>query len=146
MMTIAGRNSVRFLLATAVATCLLGCGPGGPETIPIRGTVKLENGSVPTHCTVYFQPTEVADGDPLRPATANVDEEGAFEVTSFREGDGLVPGTYQVKIVYFTLRPGGNPEIESHYQEYTRVMDNLTVESGKRQAEKLDYRLPVRGS
>ena len=145
-MTIADTNSVRFVLAATVVVLLVGCGPGGPETIPIHGTVKLENGKVPGNCTVYFQPTEVADGDPLRPATANVDEAGEFEVTSFHEGDGLVPGTYQVKIVYFTLRPGGNPEIEGHWQEHTRVMDNLTVESGKRQAEKLDYRLPVRGS
>lgn len=142
MFEVSSKAPLRFLVGASFTVFLLGCGPGGPETIPIRGTVTLADGTVPKNCTVYFQPTEVAQGDPLRPATANVGEDGSFEVTSFREGDGLVPGTYQVKIVYYTLRPGGNPATESGWQSHEHLADNLVVESGKRQAEKLEYRLP----
>lgn len=130
-----------FLAGVVFAPVFTGCGPSGPETIPIRGEVTIEDGTVPSNCTVYFQPTEVPEGMPLRPATANVNGDGKFEVTSFRSGDGLVPGTYHVKIVYYTLRPGGNPEIESHWAMHTRQGDDLVVESGKRQTGKLQYRL-----
>ncbi len=134
-----------LLAALAICPLLNGCGPSGPETIPIRGVVILDDGSVPRNCTVYFQPTDVAEGVPLRPATANVGEDGAFEVTSFRSGDGIVPGTYKVKIVFYTLRPGGNPELESHWTMHTRHGDDLVIESDKRQTEKLQYQLSMTG-
>jgi hypothetical protein len=47
---------------------------------------------------VYFAPVEVAEGFPRRPGRGRFDRDGEFIITSFSESDGLVPGTYRVRV------------------------------------------------
>jgi hypothetical protein len=48
---------------------------------------------------IYFDPLTVAEGLPFRPAQGVVAEDGSFEMSTFEEGDGVVPGEYRVRIV-----------------------------------------------
>jgi hypothetical protein len=50
-------------------------------------------------------PKEVAAGMPRRPGVGKFTADGEFVVTSFNEGDGLVPGTYGVGITCYEGLP-----------------------------------------
>jgi hypothetical protein len=45
-----------------------------------------------------FQPKSVAEGVPRRPGRAKFERDGAFRVTTFDDGDGLLPGTYLINV------------------------------------------------
>ena len=92
------RCTIGGLLLAALLVPLAGCGPAGPEVVQIRGKVTYGGGEWPTSGVLYFTPAEAAPGLPLRPASAKFDTDGSFLVTSFDDGDGLVPGKYQVGV------------------------------------------------
>ncbi|MEX2091118.1 MAG: hypothetical protein WD971_00500 [Pirellulales bacterium] len=82
----------------------VGCGGGGPfDYVPISGTVTYEDGTnIPlSSMRLLFSPLdapEVAGAHPRR-AMANVSADGAFDcVTSYKYGDGLIPGSHKVVI------------------------------------------------
>jgi hypothetical protein len=75
-----------------------GCGDGGLPVVPVNGKVTFAGGPPPKPGTITFTPIRPAEGMPSRPATANFDANGNFHVTSFKEHDGLVPGTYHACI------------------------------------------------
>jgi hypothetical protein len=82
--------------ATVVALALAsGCGQGnGLETVPVHGKITFARGPCPKEGSISFTPVSVEEGLPRRPGRARFDVEGVFDVTSFRDGDGLIPGKY----------------------------------------------------
>ena len=87
-----------FSIVISMALVLAGCGPDRPQTVPVRGKVTFSGEAPPAPGMVYFAPVEVAEGFPRRPGRAWFERDGKFTVTSFSEGDGLVPGTYRVRV------------------------------------------------
>jgi hypothetical protein len=75
-----------------------GCNDSGLPLVPVYGTVTFAGGPPPKPGSITFMPVTVAEGLPRRPGTANFDTSGVFQVTSFRENDGLVAGTYRASI------------------------------------------------
>lgn len=94
-------------LSIALAVVVLtGCGSGsGLPTVPVSGTVTFDGGPCPTEGSVTFMPIEVAAGMPRRPGIGKFKADGKFVVTSFQEGDGLVPGRYGVGITCYEGLP-----------------------------------------
>ena len=90
----------------AVVLCVLaaGCGDALPETVPVAGKVTY-TGEPLTSGTVTFHPQEIPDGLPRRPATGTLDAQGQFQLSTFRPGDGAVPGTYRVTVHSYKNRP-----------------------------------------
>ena len=85
-----------LLAIAAVAALICGCGgSGNPDTYSVTGTVTLE-GSPVGGALVSFSPT--GDG---KPATGITDASGKYSLTTFSQGDGAVPGTYQVTITKY---------------------------------------------
>jgi len=83
---------------SAILLCCLvftGCGERLPETVPVSGSVTWQ-GKPLTSGRVVFHPQEIAEGLPRRPATGDLDQQGRFKLTTFRGGDGAVPGDYRV--------------------------------------------------
>ena len=85
---------------------LVGCGDSGPfQYVPIEGKVSYEDGTLIDAPTVRLTFTAVERGDNpnLRPRPANTSlnvADGTFDnVTSYKYGDGLVPGKHRVAIV-----------------------------------------------
>jgi hypothetical protein len=74
-----------------IALFVLGCSEGGPEIVPVSGTVLLDGKPV-SGAGVLFTP--VADG-PL--ATGTTDDQGRYSLTT-GERAGAVPGEHQVTI------------------------------------------------
>jgi hypothetical protein len=64
-------------------------------TIPVSGKITFAGGPCPAEGTIVFSPVAVEHGRPRRPGIAQFAPDGVFQVTSFREGDGLIPGRYQ---------------------------------------------------
>lgn len=110
-------NQVSFLLANtgrglAIGVLMLvaffcGCkNSSRPTTIPVSGTVTFD-GEPPKYVgALYFAPLEIAEGYPKRGGRAIFELDGKFAATSFEDGDGLVPGTYKVRIECWSKPPG----------------------------------------
>lgn len=76
---------VGLLLGTA------GCGPTRPPVAPVYGTVT-QRGKPIDRGTIMFVPSAG------RPATAAIDANGHYALTTFRNGDGAVLGEHRVVI------------------------------------------------
>ena len=85
--------------------CILGCGPSRPTTIPVRGTVTFNGGPPPAEGMITFPCIEPAPGFDRRPGRARFDTSGKYSATSFVDGDGLVPGTYRVRVECWKVAP-----------------------------------------
>jgi hypothetical protein len=82
---------LRSTAVAAVALCLAGCG-GGSGTVPVRGTVTFKGKPVPSG-TITFIP----DAGPH--ATGEIGPDGTYTLTTYKAGDGAVPGSYKVVVV-----------------------------------------------
>jgi len=75
-----------------------GCGSNGPEMVPIRGEV-IFNGEPLRDVTqgiVRYSPKQ--SGTAAREATARIQPDGSFEMTTFKKGDGVVAGEYNITV------------------------------------------------
>ena len=85
-----------FALGGLVLLPCWGCGgnPGAHAavTIPVKGKVMFK-GRPLTQGTVVFEPE-----DSGREAHGEVKPDGAFLLSTFKEGDGAVPGTHRVAV------------------------------------------------
>jgi hypothetical protein len=100
MFTTLSRASVLLPVAGVLAALVSGCGDKGPRLYPVKGMVRL-NGEPAKDVNIMFTPVTLPEGDatPLSPA-AVTDEEGRFQLMSFKPGDGAPAGDYKVTIIY----------------------------------------------
>ncbi len=92
------------VVVLALAVLLTGCGDSNPNTVTVEGRVTLDGQPV-GEGTVTFQPLEPAEGFPRRPAIGTLAADGSYRLSTFEEGDGAVPGSYQVVVVAVTGGP-----------------------------------------
>jgi hypothetical protein len=85
----------RLTLTITSLIAITGCSGDQPLTVPVSGQITFGGGACPAEGTVVFSPVAVKKGLPRRPGTASFGHDGSFSVTSFREGDGLIPGRYR---------------------------------------------------
>lgn len=75
---------------------LAGCtGSDRPDLVPVSGQVLIDGEPV-ADASLQFIPSG------SRPARAKTDAQGNFTLTTFKDGDGCVPGTHQVVVVAVT--------------------------------------------
>jgi hypothetical protein len=85
----------RFVNAFVVLGLLAfasGCGPKGPEMVPVTGIVKLDGVPV-AGAGVTFMP--ISGG---RPATGQTDPNGKFTLTTEKADDGALEGEYAIAV------------------------------------------------
>lgn len=85
-------------LALLAAVTLLGCNTDEFGMVPVSGTITFDGGQPPAHGRISFAPSETFGDLPNRPGMARFGADGKFTVTSFKPGDGLIPGRYRVTI------------------------------------------------
>jgi hypothetical protein len=69
-----------------------GCGRGGPELVPVRGTVTLDGKPV-EGASVTFIPQF-----PGQPALGSTDARGKFTLKTHPHGNGAMPGTHKATV------------------------------------------------
>jgi hypothetical protein len=92
-----------------LACLAIGCGSGSPfDYEKVSGKVTYEDGTlIPGATRLQFiaQDAPAVEGASPRPAVANVNPQGEFDcATSYKYGDGLIPGKHKVAI-----DSGGDP-------------------------------------
>jgi hypothetical protein len=105
-----------WLLSGIFVLAVVGCGRRGPEIVPVEGRITFNGGAWPKPGAIYFtlDPSEKTEFD--RPASGVFDTDGnVTNITSFKEGDGLIPGKYRVAIECWATPPRmGGPQPKSH--------------------------------
>ena len=88
-------------LLLAACTGIAGCGGSGLPLVPVSGQVTFGGGPPPAPGQINFvmHPGTGIGGLPNRPGSASFDRDGKFEVSSYRQGDGLLPGTYTAQVI-----------------------------------------------
>jgi len=67
-----------------------------PKPVPVSGVVML-NGKPLTKGMISFVPAAAGEGA-SRPSTAMIQPDGTYKATSFKEGDGLLVGSYKIVV------------------------------------------------
>jgi hypothetical protein len=93
-----------FLLVFLLALLPAGCSKNG--LVEVEGTVMLDNQPV-ADATVLFIP----EGGTGQPAQGVTDEKGRFQLTTFKDKDGALPGSYKVTVSK-SVPPPQPPEAE----------------------------------
>ena len=96
---------------------LIICG-GCEESIPVkrvRGKVTFNGQPPPKAGKIIFAAVSAADGLPARPASGEFETDGEFRLTTFKPGDGLIPGTYRVNILCFREPPTLETRVSANY-------------------------------
>jgi len=123
---------------------LAGCGGSGRPLVPVSGQITFNGGPCPKAGAISFVPNAGSDasGTPARVGQARFGTDGRFVVTSFQEGDGLLPGKYRVNIECVNGVPSPSTPWESiSYVPADYQPDDLVVEEGKG-ALKVTYDVP----
>jgi hypothetical protein len=123
--------AVPFLLVGAV----LGCSRDPLQKVNVHGKVTFDGQACPGSGRLTFAPIEVAAGMPNRMGSGKFDTDGEYAASSFRPGDGLVPGRYNVGVACFdsSMLSGAPGDDEFRRASYVREdfkPPELVVESG----------------
>jgi hypothetical protein len=135
-----------LLALTPLLVLLSGCGGPAVPTVPVTGKITFDGGPCPAQGNISFVPTEVAAGMPRRPGSANFDTDGQYSARSFKPGDGLVPGRYQVRISCYRGQPdASNPKAfrEASYVAEGFQFPEVVVEAGNGPITK-DFDIPMK--
>ena len=132
-----------LLLSFAAFLLLLGCrNSDRPKTVKVDGQVTFA-GELPDYPgALFFAPLEVADGYPRRGGRALFDTDGKYAATSFDDGDGLVPGTYKVRVESWKKPPAmGSPGV-SYVPKGFEAPDLVVSEAERKIQYNLDISAP----
>jgi hypothetical protein len=98
-------------LTVMALSALGGCTKSGPKLVKVAGTVKFKDGNlipIPDKDKapapmINFKPVgEAAIGQLHKGAGGTIDANGHFELATFKPGDGVGPGKYQVTITAYS--------------------------------------------
>ncbi len=91
-----------YVLSLSLAMAAGGCGSDGPTTIPVRGEVVYKGAplkDVPQGLVHYLP-----KGSEGRQASGRLQPDGSFVLTTFKSGDGVVPGEYDIVVSAYSAK------------------------------------------
>lgn len=111
-----------------LAIALTGCGVGDPH-VPVTGTVKYSDGSVPKGdiATITFQPASAGPG--AKGASGAIGDDGSFSLQTLKPGDGALPGDYRVTVHVMQGYPHGKSVVADVYTKPGTTPLKATVEA-----------------
>jgi hypothetical protein len=120
----------RLCCGLLFAVLLTGCG-AGPEYVPVTGTVKFADGTVPKGDApaITFQP--VATGPKVKGASGTIAEDGTFTLQTLNPGDGAQPGDYKVTVHVMRGYPNGKWVVASKYTNAATTPLDATVDASR---------------
>jgi hypothetical protein len=101
---------VRWFVVALAALGALGCGRGGPDTVPVSGRITAGDRPLPNADVVFTPAEEPAAGEPPLASAGKTDNQGryALKLDGSRH-DGAAPGQYKVRISILDRGGEGRP-------------------------------------
>jgi hypothetical protein len=130
------KRSVLFVLALTCAVILPSCGRTSERkpVYPVHGHVFDGNDRPAVGALVIFHPADTSESSPVKPL-AYVDEQGAFALTTYEEGDGGPEGEYVVTIEWreksanpFAAEKEGEDRLHGRYSNPTTSRLRFRIE------------------
>lgn len=135
------KTVMQGLALFAVVLICCGCGnTNRPKTVKVSGTITFEGGPPEYPGALFFAPIEAAEGYPRRGGRALFETDGSFAATSFTDGDGLVPGTYRVRLESWKEPPGMNSAGVSYIPKGYKAPELVVSEKERRLFFDLDVK------
>lgn len=130
----AGRRHFLRVLMLAVAGLGVGCAEDAapPETVKVTGLVTYKNQPL-SKGAVTFQPVDPGKAPLLRPAQGQIQSDGRYELSTFKDGDGALPGHYQIVVTSYENEPtaeeydAGAKRISSIPERYSNALTSGLV-------------------
>jgi hypothetical protein len=123
-----------------------GCGSGhGLPLVPVSGQITFQGGPPPAQGSITFVQTGDSgiEGLPKRPGRAAFGTDGKYQATTFEEGDGLLPGTYEVNIMCLDpAAQSGQPFDDVSYVPADYRAEQIVVDKDSGSIEK-NYDVPL---
>ncbi|QEG35405.1 carboxypeptidase-like regulatory domain-containing protein [Bythopirellula goksoeyrii] len=116
----------QFVKVTLLLLCV-GCGGGNDTTVPVSGTITLQNGEPLPSATIMFRGT---DGKTF---TGGADGSGAYVARASEDSRGIAPGEYIVVVqesIGDDLDKPSRPKIHPRYGQ-VRTSDLKTTVSAE---------------
>lgn len=143
-------RTAHWLLLLGVTCSFSGCARSPYGTVPVSGRVTFAGRNPPAACELYFTPVPDASARqsaPVRAGRALASADGSFVVSSFREGDGLLPGAYDVRLVCWRTPPvwshDGKPDVGGvSFVPVAFAPRALVIDSGSRKTVRYDLDVP----
>ena len=136
---------VSWTILVTVIGVLAGCSGGNDmPLVPVSGVVTFSGGPPPKEGRVIFSQLSGTGvkGLPNRPGRASFGTDGKFVAMTFQPDDGLLPGTYSVRVECVDGVPGDNvPWDTISFVPSTYQPPELVVEEGKGPIE-VSYDVP----
>jgi len=112
---------------SVILVFLAGCQSDRTKAYPVSGVVVLENGQPATDLAggmVTFSSSELKTS-----SIVEIGIDGTFQLTTLRQGDGAVPGTYEVAVESPTPETGDRKvkQVQT-VPRYVCVQSQVTVE------------------
>jgi hypothetical protein len=113
----------------------------------VTGRVTFNGGPPPNvgHIAFSLVPGTGAEGLPYRPGSALFGTDGQFVVDSFAKGDGLLPGTYNVRITCLSGPPSSGPLESLSYVPLDWAPEELVI-TGEEESVAVEYDVPPKKS
>jgi hypothetical protein len=110
-----------------VAVALLGlAGCGGPSLYSVRGKVVWENGGEARELAGGLVICESANGVGAR---GDIEKDGSFRLSTYKPGDGVLPGKHRVAVVEYSPRePAPPPSIDRAFSSLATSRLEINVE------------------
>lgn len=134
------------VLAAAVLTAVPGCGDGRLTCHPVRG--QLFVGGKPAHGgKVYFFPVSPPSDPRANCPIGQVDEAGAFTVTTYVQGDGAPAGEYVLCFEWPARHPikgtfDGGDRLGGKYMTKDESRHRVTINPGENDIPRFDLAGP----
>jgi hypothetical protein len=124
-----------LIFAMTAIGVLAGCSGGnGLPLVPVSGVVTFSGGPPPKEGRVIFSQLSGTGvkGLPNRPGRAAFGTDGKFVAMTFESGDGLLPGTYDVRVECTDGVPGpGTPWDAISFVPSSYLPPELVVDEGR---------------
>lgn len=89
------RGVLRVLTSAVLTVSVAGCGGGAFEVVPAGGSVQF-NGAPVSAGSITMVPVAAAGAEPGKPAKAELRSDGTFELSTYGQFDGAIPGRHRV--------------------------------------------------
>jgi hypothetical protein len=129
-----GRRWTRCLAGAILLVTIAGCARSNPHCIAVSGQVTYQGKQVKAGMIAFTRLEQAAGGGLVRPATADLQADGSYAMTTFREGDGALPGEYAVSIVSF--------DYSGKRDESQRLPSMIPAKYGSPETSGLNVRVP----